>query len=561
MSAPDGSSLRVALSRAAGPPTEAFLRAFTEALPLLAWMNHGDGRPAFFNDRWYRYTGQDESYVEGERWMAALHPDDRPAVAAVRDAAIAAGAPYEVELRMRRHDGAYRWHAARVEPVCDAAGVVIAWAGGALDVDERRRLESELRESEQRFRAVQDASPDGSVLARAVRDARGEIVDLVFTYANAAASRILLDVPEPFVGRTMSEMFPDSVADGRFAIYARVIETGEPWLKDIYFHRRGVARGLRVTAVKVDDGVHIGFADLSERIRASAERDRLLEAERAAHADAEAARARAEVAQQVAETARREAEAASAVKGQFLATMSHELRTPLNAIGGYAQLLELGVHGPVTAEQVEALGRVQRSQQHLLGLINEVLNHAKLEAGAVQYDVAEVETLEIVREVEALVAPQARAKGLTLSVVDRCPGQLIVRADPEKARQVVLNLLSNAVKFTDAGGSVTVVCELARAEAHGDVRTPVMAAIRVVDTGRGIPADHRARVFEPFVQVGRRLASDESGTGLGLAISRDLARGMGGDLAVVSEEGVGSTFTFTLPLVRRDPDATAGGLA
>jgi signal transduction histidine kinase len=139
--------------------------------------------------------------------------------------------------------------------------------------------------------------------------------------------------------------------------------------------------------------------------------------------------------------------------------------------------------------------------------------------------------------VEALVLPQARAKGVTLHVVD-CPPDLVVRADAEKLRQVLLNLLSNAVKFTEAGGRVTIAC---------DTPSAATAALRVSDTGRGIPADQLSRIFEPFVQVGRRLASTDEGTGLGLAISRDLARAMGGDITAESTPGTGSAFTLLLP--------------
>lgn len=244
-------------------------------------------------------------------------------------------------------------------------------------------------------------------------------------------------------------------------------------------------------------------------------------------------RARAEAALRA---ARDEAEAANHAKSEFLAMMSHELRTPLNAIGGYVELIEMGIRGPVTEPQREDLRRIQKSQRHLLGVINEVLNYAKLETGSVHYEIADVNVREVLVGAEGLVSPQVWAKGLTLHVVE-CPPELAVRADGEKLRQILVNLLSNAVKFTDGGGRIELSCT-ARGE---EVR------ISVGDTGIGIPEEKLAAIFEPFVQVRADLTRTTDGTGLGLAISRDLARAMGGDLTVESTAGNGSTFTLRLP--------------
>jgi signal transduction histidine kinase len=234
--------------------------------------------------------------------------------------------------------------------------------------------------------------------------------------------------------------------------------------------------------------------------------------------------------------ARAEAERANRAKSEFLAVMSHELRTPLNAIGGYAELMEMGIRGQITAEQRADLQRIQSSQRHLLGLINEVLNYAKLETGTVRYDVTDVHLHDALVAAEALVAPQAQAKELALSVAS-CPPGLAARADAEKVRQILVNLLSNAVKFTDRGGRLELGCQAADGRVHVYVR----------DTGIGIAADQLDRIFEPFVQVRADLTRTAEGTGLGLAISRDLARGMAGDLTAESAPGVGSTFTLTLP--------------
>jgi signal transduction histidine kinase len=234
--------------------------------------------------------------------------------------------------------------------------------------------------------------------------------------------------------------------------------------------------------------------------------------------------------------ARRAAEGASRAKSEFLAVMSHELRTPLNAIGGYAELMEMGLRGPVSPDQRSDLERIQRAQRHLLGLINGVLNYARVDAGVVNYDLTDITVNEVLSACEALIAPQTRAKGLGL-LHEPCDPTLAAHADREKVQQIVLNLLSNAVKFTNPGGRVTFGC----------ARRDTGVVIHVSDTGRGIAPDNLERVFQPFVQVDSTLTRTQEGTGLGLAISRDLARGMGGDLTVESTLGVGSTFTLTLP--------------
>lgn len=238
--------------------------------------------------------------------------------------------------------------------------------------------------------------------------------------------------------------------------------------------------------------------------------------------------------------ARTEAESANKAKSEFLARMSHELRTPLNAIGGYCDLIELGLRGPVTEDQLHDLRRIKVNQRHLLKHINDILNFARLESGHLELKLGAVPVDATLAELRALVEPQVREKGL--SYVFR-PGDpdVCCHADAERLQQIVLNLLSNAIKFTAPGGRVTLSWE----------SLPDAVRIRVEDTGRGIPPDRLATIFDPFVQVDGTLTREGEGTGLGLAIGRELARAMGGDLEVESGPDAGSVFTLTLP---RHPD-------
>ena len=240
------------------------------------------------------------------------------------------------------------------------------------------------------------------------------------------------------------------------------------------------------------------------------------------------------------EEAREIAETANRSKSEFLATMSHELRTPLNAIAGYVQLLAMGIHGAVTDAQRDALQRIDRSQRHLLGLINDILNLARIESGHVDYDMHDVVLAAAIDDIEPMIQPQLASRSLTY-VVDAEAAGLVVRADAEKLEQILLNLLSNAAKFTEPGGGIYVTTSR-------DGSAPNTALISVRDTGIGIPAAKLEHIFEPFMQVDASHSRIGQGAGLGLAISRDLARGMGGDLSVESQEGVGSTFILRLPL-------------
>ena len=242
------------------------------------------------------------------------------------------------------------------------------------------------------------------------------------------------------------------------------------------------------------------------------------------------------------QAARNAAEEANRAKTDFLRMMSHELRTPLTAIQGYLELLEMGIYGGMTQEQISILRRIESNERHLLAIINDLLDFARVDARRVELRIAPIPVRDIRLAVDPLCRPQIDSKQLNYDW-RAADDTIVVRADREKVRQIVVNLVTNACKFTPRGGSIEVEC----------ARSDRAVELRVIDTGPGIPAQKLEAIFEPFVQLDNGLTRGTAGTGLGLAISRELARAMGGDLAVTSTVGHGSTFTLTLP--RGDVDS------
>lgn len=363
--------------------------------------------------------------------------------------------------------------------------------------------------------------------------------DLRYSVANTRYRQIVGD-RDP-VGKTLVEMFPGLAGSDIERVLEGVYENAVPFVANdllVRFNSRGTGQidnyyDLVYHPLTTKEGAVSGIVviavDVTDRRGATVERERLL---------------------REAEIARADAELANRAKSDFLAAMSHELRTPLNAIAGYAQLIELGLYGPVTDAQRTALVRIQNSERHLLSLVEDVLNFAKLEAGHVEYEVTEFALAGVIADVLPMIEPQLRVKGVHY---EECIApDLIVCADREKLQQILLNLLSNAIKFTEKGGHISVDTGQRKmgplaGPLNESFEAPVgVVYLRVSDTGVGVLRDKQDEIFKPFVQL-RSLTHSTGGTGLGLAISRDLARGMGGDLRVRSTLGEGSTFTLTLP--------------
>jgi PAS domain S-box-containing protein len=516
--------------QAARRESEERFRDLVEGLDAIVWEADGETRQlVFVSHRAESILGYPVENWLTERgfWLRHVHPDDREPVAATARDALAAGRDHEFEYRAIADDGREVWLRNIVHLVKDDRGRVTSLRGLTVDVTERKRAEEALRESEERMRAIAEATPVPLTIRR-IRD--GQLL-----YMNEEARQALGVATES--GELLGFDFWEDA------------ETAERFLDLVRRDRRVTnfegrvrrADGTTFWAVctsqpmtyEGEPALVSGLLDITDRKEAGDRLEKLV-SERTGelrHANEGLALAAAE-----ARDATEAAEHANRAKSQFLANMSHELRTPLNAILGYTELIIDNTYGEVPDKIRDVLDRVDRSGRHLLGLINDVLDLSKIEAGQLSLGVSDYSMKDVVQTAAHSVESLASEKRLDL-VLNLAPELPPGLGDQRRLTQVLLNLVGNAIKFTEAG-AVTI-----RAEAADST-----FLVSVTDSGSGIAPEDQHKIFEEFQQVDNTSTRKKGGTGLGLAIARRIVEMHGGRLWVESALGRGSTFSFTVPV-------------
>ena len=487
-------------------------RSLTEALPHLVWSATPDGACDYFSTQWTQHTGVPESDLLGWRWLATLHPDDREPTRKFWTESVAGLGPYDVEYRVRRSDGTYRWFKTRGTPIHDSQGRIFKWFGTCTDITDVKGAEAVLRTNEQRQRLILDNAHDAFV----AMNADGHITEwnrqaeITFGWQRAEA-----------VGRVLSEtIIPPKFREAHVSGLARFLATGEgPMLNRVID-----LPALRRDGCEFPAEISIAPIRLSEQclfaafIRDVTERKSVEEELR---------------------HAKEVAEAANQAKDEFLANVSHEIRTPMNAILG---MTDLALDTLLAEDQRLYLTTVKSAADSLLGVINDILDFAKIEAGRLELDPTEFSLNSVLGATLRALAVRAHKKGLELVCQQRpdVPDALV--GDAGRLRQVIINLVGNAIKFTERGEVVLLVENATEPAPEGEVSL----RFAVTDTGIGILPEKQAKIFRAFEQEDASTTRKYGGTGLGLTIAARLVGLLGGAIRVESEPGRGSTFAFTV---------------
>ena len=491
-------------------------RDLAEAMPQLVWTCASDGKCDYLSRQWLEYTGVAEADQLGHGWLERVHPDDRDRLDEAWHEAVKEGHLFDVEFRIRRHDGEYHWFKTRAVPVPDAAGKIVKWFGSNTDIEDMKQAQAGLERERNLLRTLIDLIPDPIY----VRDRAHR-----FLVANEAVSRAMgAASPNVLLGKTDADFFPAESA-GEFRRDDERVLAGEPVLnkEEPIDFPDGKKRVLLTTKVPVKNvrGEVVGLVGIGRDITGRKARE---EALRTAH-DA--------------------VKRASKAKDEFLAALSHELRTPLTPVMLSAGTLRRDERlPPDVREQMEMIVRNIVLEARM---IDDLLDLTRIARGSLAVRLERCDAHLLLRQTCEIVQSELAAKSLHLTE-DFAAGRSWIEADPTRLQQVFWNLLRNAIKFTPAGGHVRL------STGHEGDRL----VIKISDTGIGISSEMLGRIFEPFEQAG--LANDHrfGGLGLGLAIAHAVIVQHQGKITAESEgPNRGATFRLELHAVAPPDEALA----
>ena len=502
-------------------------RFLADAMPTMVWTARAGGAVDYCNQRVFDYAGVGEAEVEGWRWIDLVHAADAEVSVARWSQALAAGESFEVEARIKRKDGAWRWHLIRALPMHDEAGQVVQWVGTCTDIHDQKQY------AEHRLRAIIDGTSD----LLAALDPQFRYIAFNRAYAESIREMFQSEIK---IGDTLMDVLSRHPAERGTSV--------ELWTRALggeqFTSTRELAgpdqerRAYEATFSTIRDEA-ANLVGATTVIRDTTERQRDADRFKAtAEALAETNQRLIHYSEELAE-AKDRAEQATRAKTEFLAVMSHEIRTPMNAILGMSELLW---DTYLDTEQREYVRIFRKAGENLLTVLNDILDLSKIEAGRLELECAEFDLRELVERLGEIMAPRAHEKGLELVYDFSREVPTTVAGDPDRLRQILFNLVANAIKFTERGEI------LIRATVEGDGAGPSLIHFSVSDTGIGIAPEKLSVIFDSFAQADNSISRKYGGTGLGLAICKQLVELMGGKISVNSKPGEGSSFSFTVPL-------------
>ena len=506
--------------------SEARYRVITNHSPAGIFQTDAQGDCIFVNPRWCDIAGLTSDEALGQGWSQALHPDDKQAVFDGWYAATTAGLSWDWECRFVTKQGKVSWVTGHAEALFDSYGNAQGYLGVIVDITERKHFEQALRESESLFRSMYENAPmpyqsldiEGNIL-----DANTEWLKQLGYERQEVLGRFIGDFITAESIPTLSCEFPRFKESGRVdgPVFEFKCKDGSLKFMEVNgrIGRDSAGNFVRTHCILTDVTLRKQMEDATRLHREHLEK---LVAKRTQELD----------------SAREAAETANVAKSAFLANMSHEIRTPLNAITGMAHILR---RSGLTPQQTDKLDKIEGAGNHLLRIINDVLDLSKIEAGKFTLDDAPVHVEALLGNISSMLGQKARSKGLRLQIETvSLPHNL--HGDPTRLQQALLNYAGNALKFTESGHITLRVKEEAQTDGTATLR------FEVEDSGIGIAPEAEAKLFGAFEQADNSTTRKYGGTGLGLAITKKIAEVMGGTAGVTSTEGQGSTFWFTAVL-------------